>query len=144
MDEVGNGKEVENDETLTPDEEKVEEEKEEIPVEETKTEELKEEKTEVKASKSKTKPAKETKEEKDSSNKKETKKEDSKEKEASSEEKDSRQTKSRQPQPIAFKPRKEEKEFEERIVKINRISKTVKGGKRMRFSAFVVIGTCWN
>jgi len=32
------------------------------------------------------------------------------------------------------------KEFEERIVYINRISKTVKGGRRMRFSALVVIG----
>ena len=48
MDEVGNGKEVENNETLTPAEEKVEEAKEEIPFEETKTEELKEEKTEEK------------------------------------------------------------------------------------------------
>ena len=42
--------------------------------------------------------------------------------------------------PRAFKPRKEEKEFIERVVKINRIYKTVKGGKRMRFSALVVIG----
>ena len=32
------------------------------------------------------------------------------------------------------------KEFEERIVYINRVSKTVKGGRRMRFSALVVIG----
>lgn len=32
------------------------------------------------------------------------------------------------------------KEFEERIVYINRISKTVKGGRKMRFSALVVIG----
>lgn len=32
------------------------------------------------------------------------------------------------------------KEFEERIVYINRISKTVKGGRRARFSALVVIG----
>lgn len=43
------------------------------------------------------------------------------------------------------KPRKnfrerEKKEFEERVVKINRVSKTVKGGRRMRFSALVVIG----
>lgn len=35
---------------------------------------------------------------------------------------------------------REKKEFEERVVKINRISKTVKGGRRMRFSALVVIG----
>lgn len=33
-----------------------------------------------------------------------------------------------------------EKEFEERVVKINRITKVVKGGRRMRFSALVVIG----
>ena len=33
-----------------------------------------------------------------------------------------------------------EKEFEERVVKINRITKVVKGGRRMRFAALVVIG----
>ena len=40
------------------------------------------------------------------------------------------------------KPRRfeREKEFEERVVVINRVSKTVKGGRRMRFSALVVIG----
>ena len=39
------------------------------------------------------------------------------------------------------RPRAEEvKEFEEVVVEINRISKTVKGGRRMRFSALVVIG----
>ena len=32
------------------------------------------------------------------------------------------------------------KEFEERVVQINRISKTVKGGRRMRFAAIVVVG----
>lgn len=41
------------------------------------------------------------------------------------------------------KPRrftKEVKEFEERVVQINRISKTVKGGRKMRFAAIVVVG----
>ena len=39
------------------------------------------------------------------------------------------------------RPRSEEpKEFEEAVVEINRIAKTVKGGRRMRFSALVVIG----
>lgn len=35
---------------------------------------------------------------------------------------------------------KEKKEFEERIIEIDRVSRTVKGGKRMRFRALVVIG----
>ena len=43
------------------------------------------------------------------------------------------------------RPRREEKkeapkEFEERVVFINRVSKTVKGGRRMKFTALVVIG----
>lgn len=39
------------------------------------------------------------------------------------------------------RPRREEvKEYEERVVDINRISKTVQGGRHMRFSALVVIG----
>lgn len=38
------------------------------------------------------------------------------------------------------RPREEVKEFEEVVVEINRIAKTVKGGRRMRFSALVVIG----
>ena len=34
--------------------------------------------------------------------------------------------------------RDEPKEFEERVVFINRVSKTVKGGRRMKFTALVV------
>lgn len=36
--------------------------------------------------------------------------------------------------------RKTKSEYEEKIVKINRISKTTKGGRNLRFSALVVIG----
>ena len=36
--------------------------------------------------------------------------------------------------------RREEKEFEERVVTINRVTKVVKGGRRFRFAALVVIG----
>ena len=36
--------------------------------------------------------------------------------------------------------REEPKEFEERVVFINRVSKTVKGGRRMKFTALVVVG----
>ncbi len=35
---------------------------------------------------------------------------------------------------------REEKEFEEKVVEVNRVAKVVKGGKRFRFSATVVIG----
>nr|WP_036499296.1 30S ribosomal protein S5 [[Mycoplasma] testudinis] len=36
--------------------------------------------------------------------------------------------------------RKTKSEYEERVVKINRISKTTKGGRNLRFSALVVVG----
>lgn len=36
--------------------------------------------------------------------------------------------------------RKTKSEYEEKIVKINRISKTTKGGRQLRFSALVVVG----
>ena len=35
---------------------------------------------------------------------------------------------------------KKDKEFEERVIHISRVSKTVKGGQNMRFAALVVIG----
>lgn len=38
------------------------------------------------------------------------------------------------------KSKEEKKEFEERVIHIGRVSKTVKGGKNMRFAALVVIG----
>ena len=37
-------------------------------------------------------------------------------------------------------PRREQKEFEEQVVAINRVTKVVKGGRRFRFSCLVVIG----
>jgi len=38
------------------------------------------------------------------------------------------------------RPEREKDDFEERVVFINRVSKTVKGGRRMKFTALVVVG----
>lgn len=42
--------------------------------------------------------------------------------------------------PRRDRPARAPKEFEEIVVKINRVSKTVKGGRKMKFTALVVIG----
>lgn len=47
---------------------------------------------------------------------------------------------SRRPQNRDSRGRREEKLYEEKVVKVSRVSKTVKGGKRIRFTALVVIG----
>ncbi|MDD6302356.1 MAG: 30S ribosomal protein S5 [Bacillales bacterium] len=46
----------------------------------------------------------------------------------------------KKPQRREGKDKPFEKQYEERVVSINRISKTVKGGKHMRFAALIVIG----
>ena len=48
----------------------------------------------------------------------------------------------RRPRPDRKGPRLEKKDdgFEDRVVFINRVSKTVKGGRRMKFTALVVVG----
>ena len=39
-----------------------------------------------------------------------------------------------------FEAAQKDSEFQERVVAINRVSKTVKGGRIMKFSALVVVG----
>ena len=41
-----------------------------------------------------------------------------------------------------FEAAQKDSEFQERVVAINRVSKTVKGGRIMKFSALVVVGDC--
>jgi len=42
--------------------------------------------------------------------------------------------------PRSFDRRKEPSEFEERVIEVRRVARTVKGGRRIRFRALVVIG----
>ena len=41
---------------------------------------------------------------------------------------------------MAFEPRREFKEFEEKVVQVNRVSKKTKGGNRIGFSVLTVVG----
>ncbi len=41
---------------------------------------------------------------------------------------------------MAFRDRNEDKEFTEKLIRLNRVSKAVKGGRKMSFSALMVVG----
>jgi small subunit ribosomal protein S5 len=41
---------------------------------------------------------------------------------------------------MAYKERNEEKEFSEKLIRLNRVSKAIKGGRKMSFSALMVVG----
>ena len=41
---------------------------------------------------------------------------------------------------MAYKDRREDKEFTEKLIRLNRVSKAVKGGRNMSFSALMVVG----
>jgi small subunit ribosomal protein S5 len=41
---------------------------------------------------------------------------------------------------MAYKDRNEDKEFVEKLIRLNRVSKAIKGGRKMSFSALMVVG----
>ncbi len=41
---------------------------------------------------------------------------------------------------MAYKEKREDKEFTEKLIRLNRVSKAVKGGRNMSFSALMVVG----